>query len=257
MSMFSSHKPVAESTAKDIDKVRLAKQKKPKKTKEKAVRKVSKTVQDTIPYEHVHGKYIFEVEKNRYSVTYSFSDVTYDAADAAEQERIFLAYGDLLNSFDTSDDVQITLHNNVINKNEFSSQILLKHANDGFDEYRDEYNEMLFDKMQQGQNGITTKKYFTVTVTAANLELAQQKLAAKELYMRSCFQKIGSTIEKLKANERIRIIADIFRGVNQEIRPISSSEFLRGAENRCAAPITLSSRKTISCTTTNSREWSI
>lgn len=106
MSMFSSKagasakKPIVESTAKDLDKARLAKQKKPKKTKEKAVRKVAKTVQDTIPYEHVHGKYIFEVEKNRYSVTYCFSDVTYDAADAEEQERIFLAYGDLLNSFD-------------------------------------------------------------------------------------------------------------------------------------------------------------
>lgn len=95
---------------------------------------------------------------------------------------------------------------------------------------------MLLDKMQQGQNGITTKKYFTVTVTAATLELAQQKLAAKELYMRSCFQKIGSNIEKLKANERIRIIAEIFRGVNQEIRPISSSEFLRGAEKSLCCP---------------------
>ena len=236
MSMFSSKTDTTESSAKDLDRVRLAKQKKPKKTKEKAVRKVARTVQDTIPYEHVHGKYIFEVEKNRYSVTYAFSDVTYDAADAAEQERIFLAYGDLLNSFDTSDDIQITLHNNVINQKEFSSQILLKHAGDGFDEYRDEYNEMLLDKMQQGQNGITTKKYFTVTVTAATLELAQQKLAAKELYMRSCFQKIGSNIEKLKANERIRIIAEIFRGVNQEIRPISSSEFLRGAEKSLCCP---------------------
>ena len=102
MSMFSSKTGTTESSAKDLDRVRLAKQKKPKKTKEKAVRKVARTVQDTIPYEHVHGKYNFEVEKNRYSVTYSFSDVTYDAADAAEQERIFLAYGDLLNSFDTS-----------------------------------------------------------------------------------------------------------------------------------------------------------
>ena len=46
MSMFSSKagasakKPTVESTAKDLDKARLAKQKKPKKTKEKAVRKV-------------------------------------------------------------------------------------------------------------------------------------------------------------------------------------------------------------------------
>lgn len=237
-SLFSSSKkPSAANTAKDIDKVRTSKQKKPKKPKVKnEIRKVARTVQDTIPYEHVCGKYIFEVSPNHYSVTYSFTDVTYDAADGAEQERIFLAYGDLLNSFDTSDDIQITLHNNVINQREFAHKILLKPAGDGFDEYRQEYNDMLLDKMQQGQNGITTKKYITITVTAANLELAQQKISAHELAMRTCFQKIGSNIEKLQANQRIRIIADIFRGVNQEIRPINTSQFMRGAEKSLCCP---------------------
>lgn len=235
--LTTKKKPAAPHTAKEIDKVRVAKQKKPKKVKSKGeTRKVARSVQDTIPYEHVCGKYIFEVSPNHYSVTYAFTDVTYDAADAAEQERIFLAYGDLLNSFDTTDDIQITLHNNVINNKEFADRILLKPANDGFDEYRKEYNEMLLDKMQQGQNGISTKKYFTVTVTAATLELAQQKLASNELALRTYFQKIGSQIEKLKANERIRIIADIFRGVNQEIRPITSSQFMRGAEKSLCCP---------------------
>ena len=237
MSRSKAKKSLEERTARDIDKVRVAKQKKPRKIKEQGeTRRVARSVQDTIPYEHVHGKYIFEVAKNRYSVTYSFTDVTYNAADGAEQERIFLAYGDILNGFDTTDDIQITLHNNVINQKEFSGKVLLKPANDGFDEYRQEYNEMLLDKMEQGQNGITTKKYFTVTVTAASLELAQQKIASNELVIRSAFQKIGSNIEKLKANERIRIIADIFRGVNQEIRPITTSQFMRGAEKSLCCP---------------------
>lgn len=224
------------SNAKEADKLRLAKEKKPKKAKDKSVRKVARSVQDTIPYDHVCGNYIFAVSQNRFSKTYSFSDVSYTAASAEEQEKIFLTYGDLLNSFDTTDDIQITLHNNVINKKEFASRILLKHMDDGYDEYRDEYNAMLLDKMQQGQNGITTKKYFTVTVSAADLETAQQRFGSIELFMRSCFQKLGSELTVLKANERVRIIADIFRGVNQEIRPISSSEFLRGAEKSLCCP---------------------
>ena len=65
MSMFSSKTDTTESSAKDLDRVRLAKQKKPKKTKEKAVRKVARTVQDTIPYEHVHGKYILDRKSTR------------------------------------------------------------------------------------------------------------------------------------------------------------------------------------------------
>ena len=235
--MFAAKKqPTNSNSAKDIDKLRLAKEKKPKKSKEKNVRRVARSVQETIPYERVCTNYIFEVSKNHYSKTYSFSDVSYTAASPEEQERKFLAYGDLLNSFDTTDDIQITLHNNVINKKEFSNRILLKHADDGFDEYRDEYNEMLLDKMQQGQNGITCKKYFTVTITAVDLDTAQQKFVTNELYMRSCFQKIGCELTPLKANERIRIIADIFRGVNKEIRPISTSEFMRGAEKSLCSP---------------------
>ncbi|MGN0679586.1 MAG: VirB4-like conjugal transfer ATPase, CD1110 family [Oscillospiraceae bacterium] len=226
-----------DNTAKSADKLRTAKEKPPKKVKEKPEkRKIARSVQDTIPYDHVCNNYIIQTSKNHFSKTYSFSDVTYTAAEAETQEQIFLAYGDLLNSFDTTDDIQLTLHNNVVNEREFKSRILLNHMNDGFDEYRDEYNEMLLDKMQQGQNGITTKKYLTITVTAADLQIAQQKFLAHELHIRSIFQKIGCDIVALKSNERIRIIADIFRGVNQEIRPISSSEFLRGAEKSLCCP---------------------
>lgn len=226
------------SRAREADKQRLAQQKKPsrKNRKKLEVRKVAKSVQDTLPYERVCGSYIMEVTKNRYSKTYSFTDICYTAADGEEQERIFLAYGDLLNSFDTTDDIQITLHNNVINEKEFEKRITLHHTGDGFDEFRDEYNEMLLDKMQQGQNGITTKKYLTLTVTAVDIEEAKQKFVTRELYMRTCFQKLGSDMTALRSNERIRILTDIFRGANQEVRPISASEFKRRAEKSLCCP---------------------
>ncbi len=229
------------TNAKELDKQRLAKQKKPsssnRKSKKKLeVRKIAKSTQDTLPYERVCSSYIFEVSKNHYSKTYSFTDICYSAADNEEQERIFLAYGDLLNSFDTSDDVQITLHNNVINRKEFEAKITLPHTNDGFDEYRDEYNNMLREKMEQGQNGISTKKYLTLTVTAVDVEEAKQKFTSREMYMRTCFQKLQSEFTPLKSNERIRILTDIFRGANQEVRPISSSEFKRGAEKSLCCP---------------------
>lgn len=226
------------ASARELDKLRTAKANRPaKKVKEKPPkRKIARTVQDTIPYEHVCSNYIFQVAENKFSKTYEFTDVTYSAAAPETQEQIFIAYSDLLNSFDVNDDIQLTLHNNVINEKTFSEQILLKHANDGFDEYRDEYNEMLLDKMQQGQNGLTTKKYLTITVTAVDLPNAQQKFLTNELYMRSCFQQIGSILTPLKANQRLRIIADIFRGVNQEIRPISTGEFMRGSEKSLCCP---------------------
>ena len=226
------------TSAKDADRKRLAKQKKPpKKSKKKIeVRKVARTVQETLPYERVCGSYIIEVKKGYYSKTYSFSDICFTAADDEEQTRIILAYGDLLNSFDWTDHIQITLHNNVINKKEFEQKIMLPHQNDGFDEYRDEYNSMLLDKMEQGQNGITTKKYLTLTVEAIDLENAKQKFAARELFMRTCFQKLQSELTPLRSNQRVRILADIFRGANLELRPCSAEEFKRGAEKSLCCP---------------------
>lgn len=226
------------NSAREADKKRLAKQKKPpRKSKKKVeIRKIARSVQNTIPYERVCGSYIIEVAKNRYSKTYSFTDICYTAADGEEQERVFLAYGDLLNSFDMTDDIQITLHNNVINQKDFKRKITLPHTGDGFDEYRDEYNEMLLSKMEEGQNGITTKKYLTLTVTAVDLEEAKQKFITREMYMRTCFQKLQSDITALNSNERIRILTDIFRGVEQELRPISASEFKRGAEKSLCCP---------------------
>ncbi len=231
-------KTKTKNNARETDKKRLAKQKKPpKKSKKKVeVRKIARSVQDTLPYERVCGTYIMEVTKNHYSKTYSFTDICYTAADSEEQERVFLAYGDLLNSFDMTDDIQITLHNNVINQKEFERKIMLPHMNDGFDEFRDEYNAMLVDKMEQGQNGITTKKYLTLTVTAVDLEEAKQKFVTRELYMRTCFQKLQSDITPLKSNERVRILTDIFRGVDQDVRPISASEFKRRAEKSLCCP---------------------
>lgn len=71
--MFAAKKqPTNSNSAKDIDKLRLAKEKKPKKSKEKNVRRVARSVQETIPYERVCTNYIFEVSKNHYSKTYSF-----------------------------------------------------------------------------------------------------------------------------------------------------------------------------------------
>lgn len=95
------------ASARERDKLRTAKEKSPsKKVKSKPPkRKVARTVQDTIPYDHVCSNYIIQVEENRFSKTYEFTDITYSAADPETQEQICVAYCDLLNSFDVTDDV--------------------------------------------------------------------------------------------------------------------------------------------------------
>ncbi len=233
------------ATAREIDKMRVAKNKPKKqakstkldKIKQKAeIRKVSKSTQDTLPYICFCSEYIMCVDKNRFSKTYKFDDVNYTSASSDQQEAIFLAYCDMLNGIDTTADLQITVHNNKVNRRDFERKILLKPKNDGFNQHREEYNDMLREKLMQGQNGISCSKYMTLTVTATDVESAAQKIATIEVHLRMGFQKIGSSIVPLNANQRVRILADIFRGVNKEIRPISTQEFQRQAEKSLCCP---------------------
>lgn len=235
---ISEDADLSELSARERDEIRLNKQKrkKPKKQKIRKKRVVPKTMQKTLPYKRVCDNYIFKVEENRYSKTYRFEDINYSIAKQEEQEGIFLGYCSVLNSFDTSADIQVTVHNNRVNKEKFNEMVLLKHKGDGFDKYVDSYNDMLVEKMEQGQNGIIRNKYLTVTVQAAYLEAAKSKFATIDLELTNAFKKIGSAICPLTSNERIEILKDIFRNVDEKFSPLTQSDFNRQAERAYCCP---------------------
>ena len=81
-----------------------------------------------------------------------FSDINYQVAQRDEQIDIFSKYCEILNYFDPKVNVQITVHNRRIDKDEFKSQMFLKMQNDDKDHLRQEYNEMLEKNEKKGKN---------------------------------------------------------------------------------------------------------
>ena len=232
-------------TAKERDEIRIKEEsrKKPKEKKIKKKRPAPKTVQKTLPYQRVCDEYIIKVDDNKFSKTYQFEDINYQIAKQDEQESIFLGYCSVLNSFDTNADIQITVHNNRVNKADFERMVLIKHKGDGFDRYRDAYNDMLIEKMEQGQNGIIRNKYITVTLQAADLENAQTKFNTIDLELLNAFKKIGSAIKPLTSNERVNLLKDIFRNVDEEIPELTDKHFKRQAERAYCCPDYLEFKK--------------
>ena len=225
-------------TAKERDEIRLA-EKKHKKEKKKVVKKkrsVPRTTQKTLPYKCVCDNFLMKVDDNKYSKTYVFEDVNYSIAKQEEQESIFLGYCSVLNSFDTSADIQITVHNNRVNKDEFNRMVLLRYKGNDYDHYIDVYNDMLKDKMEKGQNGIIRSKYLTVTLQAPDLETARGKFSSIDLELTNAFKKIGSTIKPLNSNERINLLKDIFKSVDEKIPELSEKDFKRQAERAYCCP---------------------
>ena len=59
---------------------------------------IPKNIQQVIPIQRIWTNGIFLVGKNKYSLTYKFSDINYAVASKEDKEAMFLDYSELLNS---------------------------------------------------------------------------------------------------------------------------------------------------------------
>ena len=179
-----------------------------KQDKEKFV--VPKKVQDMIPVQAIYPDGIFLVGKNKYSKMYRFEDINYAVASREDKESMFLEYSELLNSLDSGATTKITINNRRLNKTDFEEQILIKMKQDGLDEYREEYNEMLVDKAT-GSNAIVQDKYVTISVNKKTIEDARVYFSRVGADLITKFNRLGSKCTELDAVDRLRVIHDFFR----------------------------------------------
>lgn len=176
--------------------------------------RIPKTTQDTIPVDTVYKDGIFKIG-NRYTKSYRFLDINYAIASKEEKTGLFLDYGDLLNSFDSSVMVKITVNNHKIDLHKFKEDILIPFKEDGLDEYRKEYNEMLLDKLKESDD-IVQEKYLTLTVFKNNIEEARSYFSRIGTELSSHFAKLGSKCIELNLEERLKILHDFYRSDESE-----------------------------------------
>ena len=176
---------------------------------------IPKNVQQVIPIQRIWENGIFLVGKNKYALTYKFTDINYAVASKEDKESMFLDYSELLNSFDSSATTKITVALRRINKKDFEKEILLPFKQDGLDIYRQEYNQMLLDKAL-GANGIQREIYLTVSVVKKDYEEAKNYFRRIGNDIVSHLAKLGSKCVGLDAREKLRILYDFYR-VGEEV----------------------------------------
>ena len=176
--------------------------------------RIPKTTQNVIPVDTVYKDGIFKIG-NRYTKSYRFLDINYAIASKEEKTGLFLDYGDLLNSFDSSVMVKITVNNHKIDLHKFKEDILIPFKEDGLDEYRKEYNEMLLDKLKESDD-IVQEKYLTLTVFKNNVEEARSYFSRIGTELSSHFAKLGSGCIELNLEERLKILHDFYRSDESE-----------------------------------------
>ncbi|MGI6144758.1 MAG: VirB4-like conjugal transfer ATPase, CD1110 family [Peptococcia bacterium] len=193
----------------------LGNSKSKKNSRNSSFKMLPKTSQETIPYLMAYDDGVIEIKKGVFSKTIQFFDINYQIARQEDKEDIFIKYCELLNYFNSTVGLQITVINKSINRKTFEDKILLKERGDRFDPYRREYNEMLRHQVNVGKNDIQKEKYITITVTANAVEEARGIFARLENEVIGLIRKLGSHGRVLTIQDRLELLHDIYRHGNE------------------------------------------
>lgn len=208
--------------AKDIDKERVAQLEKKEKAEKRNTekRKLKRTTIQTLPYEKFINKTtlllrsnvrIGKQTANLYSKTYMITDANYSSLTENEQMEKLKAYIQLLNGFDSTVSLQLSIINQKADKDFIQNKVLLPDKNDEFNELRHEFNTIISDKMRESQNNLQVSRYITVTVIATDIDIANNRFFTLEEHLTRCLKSLGSDIYLLDSNDRIKLLGSILR----------------------------------------------
>ena len=168
------------------------------------------SAQQSIPYLEMSPGGICRVDENTYSKTIRFEDINYQLSKEDEQRHIFAGWCDFLNYFDSSIDVQISFINHRSSMEEFQKMIEIPKKEDGQDDLRQEYAEMLKRQLSLGHNGVVKDRYITFSIHADSLQEAAPKLRQIEGDIRRNFKGLGVPSRTLTGEERLKIFYETF-----------------------------------------------
>lgn len=172
---------------------------------------IPKSVQDAIPIRRIWPDGIFQIG-NRFSKSFSFTDINYSIASKDDKTAMFLDYSELLNALDSGACAKITINNRRINKAEFEKSLLLPMKGDGLDLFRKEYNEMLLSKVTGTNNSVVQDRYITISVVKKNIDEARTYFSRVGTDIITHLSQLSSVGRELDAQNRLQVFRDFFKG---------------------------------------------
>jgi len=176
--------------------------------------KIPRGVQDVIPIHSVYEDGIFLVRAgfglNKYSKTFSFTDINYAVASKEDKERMFLDYSELINALDGGATAKITIRARRLSKADLERNILLPMMGDELDKYRREFNKFLKKQVMES-NAIVLDKMLTITVCKKNIEDARAYFSRVGADLKAHFTRMGSACTGMGVNERLKLFHDFYR----------------------------------------------
>lgn len=181
--------------------------------KEKEHFKKPKYTDDIIPVKAAYEDGIFLLTNGKYSKSYLFTDVNYQVASSEDKQKMFLTYSSLLNSFDSGLDIKISIINKKIDYSLFRENTLIPlNKEDGFDDYREEYNDWLLEQIKSS-NEMVQVKLITISVSKPNYTEAKSYFTRITASLKNHLSELGSLCMELKLVERYNFFFNYFNNV--------------------------------------------
>ena len=140
---------------------------------------VSRTAQESIPFQRMFEDGTCRVRPGYYTRTIQYQDINYQLAQQEDKTAIFEEWCSFLNFFDSSIHFELSFVNTATDSADFEKSIRIPYQQDGFDDVRAEYSQMLrhIAKMM-GHADITSTQVYA-QVTEQKISNDMDKLIAK------------------------------------------------------------------------------
>lgn len=188
--------------------------------------KIPSSTQQLIEISKISTSGIFETSNGRYSKTYRFTDVNYSTEPDEEQIVLISRFSKLLDSIGS--EYKISIFNRKMDKSKFAEEVFYKYKEDGFDQIRDCYNELMEKDIENCGQGIEQIMYLTVSSSAADFEEAKAYFISTEAELKKRFKSLGSKLTVLDGNERLNLIRSIYQIDDEFALSVDLKDYIGG-----------------------------
>ena len=168
------------------------------------------SAQTTIPFERMWEDGICRVCGNLYTKTIQFYDINYQLALKEDQEAILQMWGDYINYFDSSIDVQLSFINLMTDMSSEELSICIEERQDRQNDIRAEFAKIIRDAREQGNNGLVKVMFATIGIEAENIKAARSRLKRIESDVLSNFKRLEVKAMPLDGVMRLQLLHSIF-----------------------------------------------
>ena len=167
---------------------------------------VPRTAQESIPLQRMFEDGTCRVRPGYYTRTIQYQDINYQLAQQEDKTAIFEEWCSFLNFFDSSIHFELSFVNTATDSADFEKSIRIPYQQDGFDDVRAEYSQMLRQQLSKGNNGLTKTKFLTYGIEGDSMAQVKPRLEHIQNDLMNNFHRLGVLAKPLDGTERLRLM---------------------------------------------------